>query len=371
MKPKTLLLLGVTALVAYGAYEVNRNKTPTSVVESALLYPGLLESLNEAQHIDIATASDHFRISRDGERWVLADRDNFPANTAPVRELLLQLAALKIREEKTSRPEQYATLGVEDRSAPKATGETVTVLGKSDARLADLLIGKARKAHGNDLPGHYVRRTGEAAALLVEGELGVKSKRLEWLDTSVVTVPVDRVRKVTINHDSGEPVVVTKASRKEQLFSLLNIPAGKESKSAALVSNVGGLLLDMRFEDVAAATQVTGSKPIAEATLETFDGMVATVKGYEVKGRTLVTLGFEYKPELAEATGPTADTTTPAEAPGPEGEKTPDVASEVKRLNEHTGPWAYQLADYKLRTLKRSFTELIKPIDKTVSATPP
>ena len=46
------------------------------------------------------------------------------------------------------------------------------------------------------------------------------------------------------------------------------------------------------------------------------------------------------------------------------GAETPDVAKEVETLNERTRLWVYQLADYKSRTLKRSFADLVKVKEK-------
>lgn len=365
MKTKNLLLIGLTVLVVFGAYQVSRSKAPTMHVESALLYPALLESINNVEAIDIANSAGKFRLSRQGEGWGMADRDGFPVQPSAVRELLMQLAALKIREEKTARAEQYATLGVEDLSTPKASGLQVTVLGKADAKLLDLVVGKTRKTSGNESPGHYVRRAGEASALLVEGELSVKLKRNEWVDTAIANIPVDRVRKVSLLSEGDAPVVVTKTERKDQLFTLQNIPQGKEAKSAALVSNIGGLMLDLRFEDVASAKQVEGLKPERRAVLETFDGLVATLESYAVGERHLVSLRFEHQPIAAQA--------PPAKAAAPDGSETgkdtaaaevPDVAKEVAALNERTTPWVYQIADYKARTLNRTFEELLKVKEK-------
>jgi hypothetical protein len=363
MKTKNLLFVALACGLVFGAYQVSRSKAPTLHVESTLLYPNLLEAINEAQSIEIANAAGQFSLARQGDGWGMADRDGFPVQTTAVRELLMQLAALKIREEKTAKPEQYATLGVEELDTPKASGLRVTVSDKSAAKLAALVVGKTRKTSGNESPGHYVRRTGEASALLVEGELGVKLKRNEWLDTAIANIPVDRVRQVSLVGNGEPPVVVAKAERKDQLFTLQQVPKDKEPKSAALVSNVGGLLLDLRFEDVASAKLVAGLTPERTATLETFDGLTATLESYAVDGRSLVAIRFAHHP-VAEQAAPAEPVGGGAAKTEAAGAETPDVAKEVETLNERTRLWVYQLADYKSRTLKRSFADLVKVKEK-------
>jgi len=364
MKTKPLLLIVATVLVVLGAYQVTRSKAPSTNIESALLYPTLLESLNDAQSVEIANSKDRFRITRDGERWVMADRDGFPVETTLVRSLLMEVAALKIREEKTAKAENYPTIGVEDVSAPNAGGVELSVQGKSGALLS-LIVGKSRKPKGTEAGGHFVRRAGEPTALLVEGEINIKAKRNDWLDISIVTLTPDRVRKASIQTPGQDPVVVSKASTREQLFALQNVPQGKEPKSSALVSNVGALLLDLRFEDVASAKNVAGLTPTNTAQLETFDGLLATLKAYEVAGRTLIALEFEHQPEGAEALPAASGKTTDAAAK--DAPKAPDVAAEVAKLKARTGPWVYQIGDYKLRTLRRSFAELVKVKEKPMA----
>ena len=50
----------------------------------------------------------------DKETWTVAERDNYPADTGRLRKLLLELAEARLLEEKTSNPELYDRLKVED-----------------------------------------------------------------------------------------------------------------------------------------------------------------------------------------------------------------------------------------------------------------
>lgn len=367
MKAKKVAVAVLAAVMAYGAFQVAHRQAPTQEVESAPLYPQLLEQMNDARKLTIALPGERISIVRTGEGWGLGDRDNFPVAGGLVKELLMQVAGFRIREAKTSKPELYASLGVEDLSADKAASRQITVLDAKEQPLVDLVVGKERKAKGADSPGYFVRRAGEAGAWLVTGDLTLKTKRNDWLDTNIVNVPVERVRQSSLLADGHPPVVVAKASPKEQLFTLQNIPTGQEPKSVALVSNVGGVLLDLRFDDVAAASRVAGLTPQRTAVVETFDGLVATLKLYEVEGKRWASLGFEHRANAEAAAQPTAEAT---KTPGVDGNqasgketKAPDVATEVRQLNEKTAAWVYQLPDYKLRTLDKQLSDLTKPKD--------
>ena len=59
----------------------------------------------------------------------MSERDNYPADEGKVRKLLIAIADAKVLEEKTSKPESYATLGVEDTKAAGATSLRIDLVG--------------------------------------------------------------------------------------------------------------------------------------------------------------------------------------------------------------------------------------------------
>jgi len=365
MNTRKLLLLVVAGVIAFGAYQVSQRKAPSTEVGSALLYPGLLDQLNQSRSIEIQTADDRFTLRRDGEKWSMVERNGYPVYVDKVREALVQLAALKIRETKTSKAGNYPTLGVADTPASGSDSRRVTVRGEADEPLVDLLVGKARQAKGVESPGHYVRRHGDATAYLVEGELGIAVKPNDWIETAIVDIPVDRVRQVTLGHYGATPVTVSKKDRKEQLFTLQNLPEGQDARSTAVVSSIGGLLLDMRLEDVIAASRVESGTPRTIVDVQTFDGLVATLEQYDVDGRVFVTFKFAFNPDLVTPADPAKpdptakDAETAAEA-APDASATPDVKAEVEKLNARVHGWAYELPDYKTRIIDKKMEDLVK-----------
>ena len=366
MKTRNFGMLALALVIGVGAWQVTQRKAPTTEVEAASLYPGLFDRVNEATRLGVSSNDGTVTIVRSGDTWQLEEFDGYPVDVAKVKQALLQLAALEILETKTSKPEKYAQIGVEDRSAPSAASKAVTVVGGDGKPLVDLLLGKEREARAVNAPGHYVRRAGEATAYLVEGELEVPGKALDWIDTAVVDLPVDRVRQVSIRPAAGDPIVVGKPRPEVQLYDLVNLPAGREVRAKATVSSMGGLLLDARLERVGKAARVQGATPSATATVETFDGLTAIVRRFDLDGTPWLTFEFAHTPDKAieppPAAAPAADT-RPAEgaAPTPAPLKKPEeVAKEVAELNARVQGWAYVLPDYKSRLLDKRLEDLIK-----------
>lgn len=358
-------MLILTLLVVGGAWYVSHEKSPTTEITSTLLLPGLMDRLNETAKVVIESPDGTVTIARDGEQWKVEEFGGYPGKPELVRQLLFQLGELRILESKTAKAENFPQLGVEDRTAEKSASRAVKVFDASGQPLVDLLVGKSRPARAMNPPGHYVRRAGEANAWLVEGELALGTQGAEWIDTSVVNLPVDRVRQVSITPTGDKTIVVNKSSPEVQLFSLAEVPAGYEVRARATVSSMGGLLLDAKLDAVVPAARVAEQQPTATATVETFDGLTATVRRFDHEGEGFVTLEFAHTPDRVVApVPPPSDARKPKEmneGPPPTGLKKPDeVAKEVASLNARVAGWAYQLPAFKTRLLEKKLDDLLK-----------
>ncbi len=356
---RNLFLLILALGVAVGAWQVARHKAPTTEIVSADFLPGFLAKVNDTTSIEVKSKDGTLVVARQGEHWVAKSYDDYPAKSDTVKQALVQLASLKIIEAKTSKPEKYAQLGVEDVTGSTTSGRLVTLKTK-DATQASVIIGKQHAAKTAGAPRYYVRRAGEASATLVEGELTFSGKANDWVDTAVVDLPVERVHQVTVVPQGESPIVVSKASPEVQLYDLAQVPAGFEVKAHATVSSIGGILLDVKFERVIAARKLAGLTPRAVATVETFDGLTATIERYEFNSAAYLTFKFAHTPEKAVAIKPPTPATKDSPSPPPSALKKPEeVAQEVTSLNTKLNAWAYGLPEYKSRLLDKKLAELI------------
>ncbi len=377
MKGRTLGLALLTLVVIVVAWKVSQDKAPQTEVSRSQLYPGLLDRLNDVERVRLRSGDDASVLVRAGEGWLMANKDDFPADGAAVRRTVLQVASLRVVEPKTANPERYARLGVQDADAEGADSTLVELLGAGDAALARLLVGHA--SDNTSAPRHYVRRAGEAQSWLVEGELEVPADPVPWLDAGIVDVDTAQVAEVRIEQDGSTPVVIRKREADDNFFALMNVPEGFEPKSKATVSSGGALLLDLRFNDVASADAVAGATPLRTVTVRTFDGLVATLRDYTLAERTVTAFEFATT-EPGTTAGDTAsagagETTEAAgeDTAGAGGEAAEDaaedaadsetVAQRAARLNARTRGWVYVLPDYKRRMMERDFDSLVQPVE--------
>ncbi|MBX9607533.1 MAG: DUF4340 domain-containing protein [Gammaproteobacteria bacterium] len=370
MNGKRLAVIALTLVLVGVAWKVSVDKAPQTEVQRSALSAGLMDRVNDVTRVELRDGQRHTTLEREGDGWRVASQDGFPANTAAVRRLLLQLAGLETVEPKTSLPESYGRIGVAD-PGEGSDGLLVEVWA-GDKNLLGLIVGHARDGGPQDQ--RYVRRAGEAQSWLVNGKIEAAADPISWLDARIVDVDTARVRRVTLTPVEGPPVVVSKSKPEDNFFALEQVPVGKEPRSKALVSSLGAALLDLRFNAVANAARIADGKPRGSALVETFDGLKAQIELFEKDAKTYARFHFEQDPTAAPApatVGAKAD--TPEEAankPADDTEKPKEtVAEEVKRLADKTADWAYVLPDYKLRLLAKRLDDLVQaPIKKSAGS---
>lgn len=366
MNARRLLLAVAAIAIVLVALRVSHNKAPTTDIENALLYPDLLDQLNDAQTLTIKSKDNGVTIRHAGDKWTIADHDDYPALFKNVKQALVELSELKIVEAKTSVVEKYARLGVEDVTTPDAKSVLVTVTGKGDKPLVALLVGKQRAAKNVIVPSHYVRKAGEANAYLVQGELKLSPKPNEWMDTALVNIPLERIRQVTINHYQSAPILISKDKRTDTVFALRNIPPGFTVRSQTNIANLAALLIDVKFENVMSAAKVDTLVPRTIVEIQAFDGLVTTIEEFDYEHEVFARFKFAFNPDLVTATAlaaaPADGKTAPAAEQAPKtGAPAADVAAEAAALNAKMDGWVYVLPDYKLRILDRKLDDLVKP----------
>lgn len=370
MKTRNILIACATIGIVALAWQTSRISAPTSEISNTPLYPTLLEQINDATTIIIESTDDATELRKVDGDWVVANHDNFPAIFSSVKQGILKLSSAVIIEEKTSKPERYAQIGVADIGAAVGSTVAVKIEDASGASLAAVLIGNERSAGQLNERQFYVRKIDSPTALLVEGELKLSEKPSDWMVTDLVNIATDRIKQVVIE-PTGEPaIVVSKAQREDNFFSLENIPEGFTAKSRAISSSLGAILLDVKFSAVAAANRITKSAAKTTARVTTFDGLVAHIECFELDEKKYTRLRFEFDPNLfvamAEKTTPSADdAAVPSDKIATADDKEPaqSVSDEVAELNNRVDGWVYTLPDYKQRMLEKTLSEMIKPIE--------
>lgn len=370
MSSRNLIIAIATIAVVVMAWKISQQKAPETELVTDRLYPALFDQLNDANRVSIKTSEHSTELAKFNDEWVVANRDNFPAEFATIKSTLLNIAQVSVIEQKTSKPEFYEKIGVAGIEQADSNSLLVQVEDTNGNELASVVIGNERHGSNLETPNYYVRKANEAVALLVEGDLDIDDEPTDWMNTDIANIEAKRIRKVTINRADEKPIVAAKESHNDPYLALEGIPDGFVATSRSSVSAYGGLLLNLKFEDVAAAVKVDGLEPRNVAEVQTFDGMVATVEQFDIDQGAYVRFRFAFNPDIVVAPqevpeGIAAALDSLNKRDNPSASKQPEeeisVEDEVSALNAKVGNWVYAIPEYKVRLLQKKFDELIKP----------
>lgn len=386
MTLRKLLMLGAAAVVILAAALLLNPRTSTNHDETAL-YPDLKDQIDKVTTIHIFKAGDApaVELTRQETQWSVGERDGYAADTAKVRKLLLALTQAKTLEEKTSNPEQYATLGVEDTKDAKATGVRVELTGV--AQPVNLIVGKS----GTGVNSRYVRRAGESQSWLINQSLDAPANPQDWLRTAVIDVGADRIQAASVTVGTARSYEAAKKARADADFTVEGLPKGKELSSAGAANGFASALTALTLSDVRSVKDFADDKPAAQAVFRTFDGLVANATGWVKDGKHYVGFKTSYDEAQAkrfhvesspaqssdgagdtkgadgtaaskDATAKPADTQTAAteEAGKDAAQAQPKVEDTVKTLNASLMGWVYEIPEYKYEAIFKPLDSLLK-----------
>ena len=293
-----------------------------------VLLPDLREHIGNAQQIRITRSSDgeNITIDREGERWLVRERDGYPADVDKLGLLVSDLADAGIVEEKTSNPANYARLGVND-PEDGGSGDLVAIDGAGF--LYSVILGQSAQGEFR-----YARVPGEARSFLIDRNPPVPETTGDWLAPEIVDIPASRIQRVTIAHDDGETIVVEKTDESQTDFVVLDIPQGRELSYATIGNSIAGALAQLQLDDV---RQRVDAPALASAQFDTWDGMTLSV---ELVGEGEASwLAF-----TAASTGEEAE-------------------HEVATINERLAGWHYRITEHKKNQLTRRWEDLLRTTD--------
>ncbi|TDJ32376.1 MAG: DUF4340 domain-containing protein, partial [Gammaproteobacteria bacterium] len=293
---RNLGLLGVgTVVVLALAFWLGGLRSPGQLAKQHdLLFPQLTDAVDSISGITLTTAGGEIiaTLEKREDRWTIAEKDGYHANDAAVRKLLIQLTDAKVLETKTSNPDLYARLGVEDISGEDAGGMQVTLDGAGEP--LSVIVGRtAPQANGT-----FVRRSGDDFSLLVGGHISPSRTPSLWLDKAIMDIAAQRVHQVVIRQPDGETLELIKGVRGQTDQVVLDVPEGRELQSPVSANSIGGTLGGLRLEDVRAGGDVPEDVTVTEFT--TFDGLVITIRSWDEDEMAMAVFNVAFDEELAQ-----------------------------------------------------------------------
>ena len=241
-----------------------------------LAFPDLAARLGNIVKLELRKNDATLVVLRDGNRWLLPEKGNYPIRAERVRETLVGLTELRLLEQRTNDRAQLAQLGLDD---PTNTGSTAILLRALDAAgavVVELVVGRRRvRTQGNLPESVYVRRPGETQAWLAEGRLALDTDPQLWVDRDIGNISAERLRRVTVNRVTEGVLVLERGGEADAKLKLVE-PPNPPSQDEVSLDEVGRSFEFLTFLDVKPAAEIPG-EALGEARFEFTNGLAVTV----------------------------------------------------------------------------------------------
>jgi hypothetical protein len=317
MTRQRFLQLLIVAVVAISlALLLNARRNQSADTAGLPIFPGLAADLNAVTAVSLqkGSATPNVTLHKTGEVWTVAERADYPADVGKLRKLLMSLSDAKITEEKTSDPQRFGAIGVEDPAsgatgtsgATGATGVEITVTTPKDKRA--LIVGKSVGG------GNFVRKPGENKSYSAEPAINADADPHYWIDARLLNIasaqvqdisvkplgspayslhrpkpaaevaakPADATAKATADakSDAATPPAppAPAAAAPNDAFTLDGVPAGRKPLESAALAASANTLGALNADDVAPASSIDFSQA-SQATITLTDGTVVTLTG--------------------------------------------------------------------------------------------
>jgi hypothetical protein len=355
VKQKNLLILAAVAVVLLGAgIWLTAHRARQGDLGGGAVFPDLKAALADVAEIRLSKGDGSRTTLRKGATgWTVVERD-YPADGSRVRELVMNLVAMKVIERKTSDPANYAKLGVETPNTPTATSTLLEVV--AGKKTWSLIVGKG--AEGRAV---YVRKPDDAASALAEPNVTADPDQKRWVDRAIIDLPGADVHDIAVKPAIGPAYLLTRAKRGDANLSLSPVPKGRTAASAMSIDAQGDALVAFNFDDLRAAPAAAVAAT-DRATYRTFDGQVFEFSGHRDAQKAYVTVRASRDTALA---AEFASPPTPAKtaAPAAPADKTPasvPAAAQAERVAARAVGVEYEIPVYKYEAIFKPQEELLE-----------
>jgi len=208
--------------------------------KSELLLPDLESSFEELNSLAIISYGKESGVNlrKDIDRWVVIQRENYPADFKKISRLIRDLGSLEILELKTDRIENHARLGVAEGSSSTAKLLSLGPLGQH------IIVGNDSGDRGT-----FVRLRNNPQVYLTNKTLDLEDRPGAWIDPIIINIEPEKIQSIKIENAERPALLVNRGEETGDLV-LDDVPVGRELRYETIVDGLGRMFVNLRLDDV-------------------------------------------------------------------------------------------------------------------------
>jgi hypothetical protein len=337
------LIVTVVTVVLATFVVLDRPTASFDPVDREPVFAALRANPDAAAKVEVKSRFGSFTLERNGDVWTTPDRFGYRIDSNDVRRLIVSISDMRYIERKTSRPERFARLEVDDVDGINAESAYVKISDGSGSVLAETIIGRpsARFIDGS-VSGTYIREPGTNNVWLVSGVANVQTRLVPWLDRTIVTVPANTVARVELNSAEGT-VTLSRETPDAEDFAVAEVPEGRVVDKRK-VTSISRVLANVSLEDIQPRSELKLPGDAQTATVTTFDGVSVSARLAKIDKKNWAEFTAVY-------TGDPTDQSDAAKA----------ARASVEEINQRVGSWVYWLPSAAFENLTAKLDDVLEP----------
>jgi hypothetical protein len=353
MSDKKLTTLGIVAVIAIAAaIGVNQISKPRQ--SSNLVIGPLVGGLDVDQIAKITISgqkgTQKVTLSRNEDRFVIVEKDNYPAGVKKVNDLVGQCLDIRTAELRTEDTAFHKDLGVTEDTAKNV----ITLWGADDKPIVGIFISQSDEQS----KGAYVRLASENKVYLTLTSPFISAVPMDYVDKEFLKADSKKITEVTITDPNHVSYTLQSKDGGQTITSPESLPAGKRLKESDC-RQVFTALGNVNIEDVVAENKVEGLTFDRQYVCKLDDSTVYTLRlgGKDKKTYLSATVEFTDKTAVTKEKG-----VVESEEQLKVKEAKLLARDAAERFAKKTVGWVYVISEYQAGNLMKRMTDLIEAI---------
>jgi len=325
MSNRALAILAVVAAIVVVLLVVQHQFEKPAASRSRAAGP-LIQGLDveKIAAIQIGPPGKAFKLVRQGDHFVVPDKDNYPAATGKINRLITSCLDVTTLELITSNPANFDELNVTEEKA----ADVVKFLDAAEKVITGIIVGKKQPQTN----ARYVRLVTSNDVYTAQKVPSVRDSAIDYIDKELVNIDREDIVRVTVAGPNTNYTLRVDPNDSDRIT--LEPLAPDEKLKDVEAKSVLGALSYFSFTDVRRESSFEPGKLTFNYsyTAELKDSTVYTFKLAKTDGKTYVTCRIDTAADL-------------------------DKASQF--TNKHHG-WVYEIASWKADKLTKKLADLVE-----------
>ena len=328
-KKLLLILLGLCGLL-FAVLLLNEDKNHYVTDDADQIFlPELKQRLTEVAKIQIDSLGESVVLESQNNSWVVASKQNYPADTNSIRQLIYGMADLTIVEVKTADESLLSKIGLTQDSDDSVRVRIMDVDGNT---ISDILFGKSQPALSSQGQDWFVRQFDDAQSWLLNGQLLLNRNAYQWLSKAILSMDTDDIQEVVLNTNHIDSLVIRKTDE-SQAFELVGEKDSEEIEAYKL-DEIVEAASSIQLDDVRLKSADQNNSSEATIQLKTKNGLNVEITVTDTEQGWINLIA---QTEMTDQ----------------------GVTEQSQALNKNWSEWEFQIPKYKLDTLLQKKQDLI------------